>query len=140
MLVFEYGPPPSLAAEKHQREHTEQNRRANGEGREHVVILAQGRVAPAVKVVTVLTEQHALLAERDQDLGGLGEEPRQGVELVAQVAQRLAPRRIGCRRERIAASGERLELRHGIRAYPREGVLQRRGAAIDRLDGADLLR
>ncbi len=90
------------------------------------------------QVAAVLVEQHAFLAQRDEDRSRLLEQPGERVELGAGFLQALGAGRSRIAGELIAAVRERLDLLQRRRADALEGFLQGGGALIRVVDGAEL--
>ncbi len=138
--VSQHGAAPHFSAREHDGEQRCKNAESNAQSGQAVVVLTPDGVAPVSQVVAILVEQHAFLAQRNEDRGGLLEQPGQGIELIPHTFQCGAGGGVRLGRKGIAAGRQRLQSFQRRRADLEEGLFQVGRAAVDRLDRADLLR
>jgi hypothetical protein len=126
--------------EKHGCQQADEQQHAQAERFECFPILLVGSLAPIGKIAAILIEQHAGLVQRRHDRGRLLEQPRERVVLIARAAQSGTVRRLGLRRQRVAAIRQTLQLIERRRANGVERLLQLRRTLVDLGDRGPLGR
>ena len=96
---------PDFATGEHDGEQRQQNAQAHSQRCDSLPMLTFDGILPAGQVVTVLLQEYPFFTQGNQDVGGLLEQPCQGVELIADILQRRALCTIGLGRQCVAARG-----------------------------------
>src|SRR5258708_11488961 len=131
--------PQYLGKHEHDRKYARYDPQSNRQRRQGIVILPSSGIPPIAEVVLVLLEQYPFLGQRDENFGRLLEQPRQGIEFIAQIFQCPAAGVVRLGGEHIAAARISLQLFERLRADPLEGLRQRGRMSADEIDGVDLV-